>query len=131
MEVLAARGICCLPIHISDGPCGVATSAGIAGGLSPMGCSVRRPKSGPSWRGMRLLIEAIHPPPFRTSHAPYSFFIQAIQGIAPRDIPIAIDDLDPLQRGSLIHDVQFELFARLASDSLLPVRPGNLERARL
>jgi RecB family exonuclease len=65
------------------------------------------------------------------SRCPYSFFIQAIQGIAPRDIPTAIDDLDPLQRGSLIHDVQFELFARLASDSILPVRPGNLERARL
>jgi ATP-dependent helicase/nuclease subunit B len=65
------------------------------------------------------------------SRCPYSFFIHAIQGIVPRDIPIAIDDLDPLQRGSLIHDVQFELFARLTSESLLPVRPGNLERARL
>jgi ATP-dependent helicase/nuclease subunit B len=65
------------------------------------------------------------------SRCPYSFFVQAIQGIAPRDIPIAIDDLDPLQRGSLIHDVQFELFARLASESLLPVRPSNLEQARL
>jgi ATP-dependent helicase/nuclease subunit B len=65
------------------------------------------------------------------SRCPYSFFIHAIQGISPRDIPIAIDDLDPLQRGSLIHDIQFELFARLRSESLLPVRPGNLERARL
>ena len=41
-----------------------------------------------------------------------------------------IDELDPLQRGSLIHDVQFELFARLRNENLLPVRPGNLDRAR-
>ena len=45
-------------------------------------------------------------------------------------MPVVIDDLDPLQRGSLIHDVQFELFARLASENLLPVRPSNLDRAR-
>src|SRR4030095_13938494 len=65
------------------------------------------------------------------SRCPYSFFIPAIHGIAPRALPIAADALDPLQRGSLIHDVQFGLFARLASESLLPVRAGNLERARL
>ena len=41
-----------------------------------------------------------------------------------------IDELDPLQRGSLIHDIQFELFARLQDEDLLPVRPRNLDRAR-
>jgi ATP-dependent helicase/nuclease subunit B len=65
------------------------------------------------------------------SRCPYRFFLHAIQGIAPRNVPTSIDDLDPLQKGSLIHDVQFEFFARLASESRLPVRPGNLERARL
>src|SRR5262249_18237675 len=30
-----------------------------------------------------------------------------------------------------IHDVQFELFARLRDENLLPVRSGNLDRARL
>ncbi len=63
------------------------------------------------------------------SRCPYSFFLHAIQRIVPREIVVAIDDLDPLQRGSLIHDVQFTLFARLTAESLLPVRPGNLERA--
>ena len=63
------------------------------------------------------------------SRCPYSFFLHAIQRIAPRDIAVAIDDLDPLQRGSLIHDVQSALFARLTAESLLPVRPGNLDRA--
>ncbi len=62
---------------------------------------------------------------------PYRFFLQTIQGLAPREVPEAIDELDPLHRGSLIHDVQFELFANLRDENLLPVRPGNLEQARL
>jgi len=59
---------------------------------------------------------------------PYQFFLKAIHGLAPREVPEAIDELDPLQRGSLIHDVQFKLFARLRDERLLPVRPGNLDR---
>jgi len=62
------------------------------------------------------------------ARCPYRFFLQAIQGLAPREIPEAIDELDPLQRGSLIHDVQFDLLARLRQDGLLPVRPNNLDR---
>ena len=65
------------------------------------------------------------------ARCPYRFFLQAVHGLAPREMPAMIDELDPLQRGSLIHDVQFELFARLRNESLLPVRPGNLERARV
>jgi RecB family exonuclease len=65
------------------------------------------------------------------ARCPYRFFLQAVHGLAPREIPVMIDELDPLQRGSLIHDVQFELFARLRNENLLPVRPGNLDRARL
>ena len=60
---------------------------------------------------------------------PYQFFLKAIHGLAPREVPEAIDELDPLQRGSLIHDVQFKLFADLREERLLPVRPNNLERA--
>jgi ATP-dependent helicase/nuclease subunit B len=65
------------------------------------------------------------------ARCPYRFFLQAVQGLTPREMPVMIDELDPLQRGSLIHDVQFELFARLRNENLLPVRPSNLERARL
>jgi ATP-dependent helicase/nuclease subunit B len=60
---------------------------------------------------------------------PYQFFLKAIHGLAPREVPEAIDELDPLQRGSLIHDVQFKLFAQLRDKRILPVRPGNLDRA--
>jgi len=41
---------------------------------------------------------------------PYKFFLQAIHKLAPREISEAIEELDPLQRGSLIHQIQFELF---------------------
>jgi ATP-dependent helicase/nuclease subunit B len=61
---------------------------------------------------------------------PYRFFLRAIHRLSPREVPDAIDELDPLQRGSLIHDVQFELFARLQQQGLLLVRPGNLDSAR-
>src|SRR5207244_13596498 len=61
---------------------------------------------------------------------PYKFFLQAIHRLAPREVPEAIDELDPLHRGSLIHDVQFELFERLRARNLLPVRPKHLHQVR-
>jgi len=61
---------------------------------------------------------------------PYRLFLQTIHGLAPREIPEAIDQLDPLQRGSLIHEVQFNLFARLREEGFLPVRPSNLPQAQ-
>jgi CRISPR/Cas system-associated exonuclease Cas4 (RecB family) len=64
------------------------------------------------------------------ARCPYRFFLQAIHGLAPREVPEAIDELDPLERGSLIHDVQFELFDRLRQEGLLPVRSTNLDSAR-
>jgi hypothetical protein len=53
---------------------------------------------------------------------PYKFFLQAIHRLAPREVPEAIDELDPLQRGSLIHEIQFELFERLRAANLLPMQ---------
>jgi ATP-dependent helicase/nuclease subunit B len=60
---------------------------------------------------------------------PYRFFLRAIHRLSPREVPAAIDELDPLQRGSLFHDAQFELFERLREHGLLPVRSVNLEAA--
>jgi ATP-dependent helicase/nuclease subunit B len=62
------------------------------------------------------------------ARCPYQFFLKAIHGLAPREVPEAIDELDPLQRGSLIHDVQFKLLAHLREEQLLPVRPHNLDQ---
>jgi hypothetical protein len=63
------------------------------------------------------------------ARCPYRFFLYAIHRLAPRVEPEPIDELDPLQRGALIHDVQFALFARLRRDGLLPIRPGTLAPA--
>jgi hypothetical protein len=64
------------------------------------------------------------------ARCPYRFFLYAIHRLAPRLEPEPIDELDPLQRGSLIHDIQFELFARLRGEDLLPARPGSLDAAQ-
>ena len=40
----------------------------------------------------------------------------------------AFEQLDPLTRGSLFHDVQFLLFQRLKEQSLLPVTSSNLQQ---
>lgn len=70
---------------------------------------------------------------------PYRFYLYTIQRLSPREEPSGIEALDPLQRGSLVHQVQFELLTRLQRESeraargggepLLPVRPGNRDRA--
>ena len=65
---------------------------------------------------------------------PYRFYLHSIQGLRPREEPVGIEALDPLQRGSLVHQVQFELLTRLQAESrdgrpLLPVDRGNLTHA--
>jgi CRISPR/Cas system-associated exonuclease Cas4 (RecB family) len=64
------------------------------------------------------------------ARCPYRFFLYAVHRLAPRVEPEPIDELDPLQRGSLIHDIQFELLARLRRERLLPIRPDTLDRAQ-
>lgn len=61
---------------------------------------------------------------------PYKFFLHAVLRLSAREEPEAIEELSPLQRGSLVHDVQFQLFSRLRDEGLLPVRPENLDAAR-
>jgi RecB family exonuclease len=61
---------------------------------------------------------------------PYRFLLHAVHKLAPREVPEAIDELDPLQRGSLVHDVLFELFGALEREGLLPVTAATLPRAR-
>jgi CRISPR/Cas system-associated exonuclease Cas4 (RecB family) len=63
------------------------------------------------------------------ARCPYRFFLYAVQRLAPRVEPEPIDELDPLQRGSLIHDIQLELFTRLRRERLLPIRPDTLDRS--
>jgi ATP-dependent helicase/nuclease subunit B len=61
---------------------------------------------------------------------PYKFLLYAVHRLAPREVPVAIDELDPLQRGSLVHDVLFRFFRRLEGRVILPVRQENLAHAQ-
>jgi ATP-dependent helicase/nuclease subunit B len=60
---------------------------------------------------------------------PYKFFLQAIHRLQPRQEPIAIEVLDPLTRGSLFHEAQFEVLTLLRSRHSLPVTAANLKEA--
>ncbi len=61
---------------------------------------------------------------------PYRFFLSAVQRLSPRQELVAIEDLDPLTRGSLVHEVQFRLLTELRDAGLLPVTKPRLEAAR-
>ncbi|MET0591179.1 MAG: PD-(D/E)XK nuclease family protein, partial [Polyangiaceae bacterium] len=62
---------------------------------------------------------------------PYKFVLSALHKLAPREEPAALEELDPLQRGSLIHEVEFALLGRLREEELLPVTEEKLPRARV
>lgn len=61
---------------------------------------------------------------------PYRFLLSAVHRLAPREEPEPIEDLDALTKGSLVHEVQYELLTRLRAENMLPITPDNLESAR-
>ncbi len=62
---------------------------------------------------------------------PYRFFLQAVHRLAPREEAEAIEVIDPLTRGKLFHEVQFEILSELRGADLLPVTAANLEDAQV
>lgn len=60
---------------------------------------------------------------------PYRFLLYAILRLRPRDVPEAVERLDPMQRGSLFHDTQFELLERLRDAGDLPIASDRLDAA--
>jgi ATP-dependent helicase/nuclease subunit B len=63
------------------------------------------------------------------SVCPYRFFLQAIHQLRPREELEALDVLDPLTRGALIHEIQFQLLGALRAERQLPVQSTQLEPA--
>jgi ATP-dependent helicase/nuclease subunit B len=63
------------------------------------------------------------------AQCPYRFLLYAVHKLAPREVPVAIDEMDPLERGSLVHDVQFHLLTELSQAGRLPVTTDTLEAA--
>ncbi len=58
---------------------------------------------------------------------PYRFFLQAVLRLYPRDELVQLEQLDPMTRGSIFHEIQFRLFGALKEADLLPVVADNLE----
>jgi ATP-dependent helicase/nuclease subunit B len=64
------------------------------------------------------------------AQCPYKFFLYAIHRLEPREEPEAIEVLDPLTRGSLFHEVQFDLLSDLRQRSMLPLTTAKLSAAQ-
>ncbi len=60
---------------------------------------------------------------------PYRFLLQAVHRLQPREEAEALETIDPLTRGSLFHEVQFEVLTALRDAGHLPLDPRNLEIA--
>lgn len=61
---------------------------------------------------------------------PYRFYLRAILGLSPLEAPEAIEELDPLSRGTLIHAAQFGVLQELRARGLLPVTEERLDEAK-
>lgn len=60
---------------------------------------------------------------------PYRFFLSAILRLDLRQEPAAIEVIDPLTRGSLFHETQFEVLTNLKAAGLLPLETVSLMKA--
>jgi RecB family exonuclease len=60
---------------------------------------------------------------------PYRFLLSAVHRLAVRKEPVAIEDLDPLTRGSFAHEVHYRLLTELRDLNLLPVTNARLPLA--
>jgi len=59
---------------------------------------------------------------------PYRFLLQGIFQFRAREAAVPLEQMDPLTRGALFHEVQFELFRKLKASSLLPIGPESLSK---
>jgi ATP-dependent helicase/nuclease subunit B len=57
---------------------------------------------------------------------PYRFFLATVHRLAPLEIPGELEELGPLEKGSMTHEVQYRLLSRLRAEGLAVDR-GTLE----
>jgi RecB family exonuclease len=60
---------------------------------------------------------------------PYRFLLQAIHALRPREDIEALERIDPLTRGALMHEIQFRTLTALRDGGHLPLEAGRLEHA--
>ncbi len=63
---------------------------------------------------------------------PYKFALNGIHRLRPREDAAPLEELDPLTRGALFHEVQFALLSELKAEGLLPLGlpPQDAERLK-
>jgi ATP-dependent helicase/nuclease subunit B len=78
-----------------------------------------------------LAVRSYSPTALQTFAAcPYRFFLHAVHKLQPREEPVAIEKLNPLDRGSLVHEVLFELLSHLRERNLVPLREAHFAEVR-
>jgi ATP-dependent helicase/nuclease subunit B len=60
---------------------------------------------------------------------PYQFFLSAVHRLEPAEDPEPLQQLDPLTRGALFHEVQARFFRALKSEGRLPVTADDVPHA--
>lgn len=61
----------------------------------------------------------------RYARCPYYFLLAAIHGLEPRKESTAIETLDPLTKGQILHRIQAHFLSRLREESALPISKAN------
>lgn len=81
-------------------------------------------------KGYRLAARAYSPTALESYGAcPYRFFLQGIYRLRTREEVEALEALDPLTRGALIHEAQYRVLTELRSAQQLPLVPRHLDGA--
>jgi CRISPR/Cas system-associated exonuclease Cas4 (RecB family) len=60
------------------------------------------------------------------SACPYRFLLQGVFQFRPREAAVPLEQMDPLTRGALFHEVQFQLFRKLKETGMLPIASGTV-----
>ena len=63
------------------------------------------------------------------AECPYQFYLRNLVGLHPIEVPQAVEVLDPLSRGSLLHEVYFHLGERLRAAGLMPLPAARRDEA--
>jgi ATP-dependent helicase/nuclease subunit B len=63
------------------------------------------------------------------AECPYRFALYTIMKLEPREEIEPVETIDPLVRGAMFHEVQFNLYSALRARGALPVTLNNLETA--
>jgi len=66
----------------------------------------------------------------RFAACPYRFFLSGIQRLEPREEVAPVVQLDPLTKGSMVHEMQARTLRALRDDDRLPIAEDELEEVR-